>query len=191
MVQKNYHINIKEISTVGPLYGFNLLILEPSESNSENVSMAWCLLNSPSAAYMCQWTGSSLIQLMACRLFGAKPLPEPMLAYCELHAWEQISVKFETEFYHFHLKKCIWNCRLPKWRPYCPGGDEVHGDAKAWRSFPHYRPFVRGVRRSPKNFPRKGHASFAVCLTWTSCWTNKWLFRDLRFHDAYVMPLMV
>ena len=31
----------------------------------------------PRAAYMCQWTGSSLFQVMAC--FGAKPLPEPML----------------------------------------------------------------------------------------------------------------
>ena len=25
-----------------------------------------------------------LVQVMACRLFGAKPLPEPMLAYCQL-----------------------------------------------------------------------------------------------------------
>ena len=29
---------------------------------------------------------------MACRLFGAKPLPEPMLAYCQLDSWEQISM---------------------------------------------------------------------------------------------------
>ena len=26
---------------------------------------------------------------MACRLCGAKPLPEPMLAYCQLDPWEQ------------------------------------------------------------------------------------------------------
>ena len=58
-------------------------------------------------------------------LFGAKPLPEPMSAYCQLDSWEQISGKFESEFYHFHSKKCIWNCRLPKWRPFCPGGDEL------------------------------------------------------------------
>ena len=57
-----------------------------------------------SAAYMRQWTRSALVQVMACRLFGAKPLPEPMLAYCQLDSWEQISVKFESEFYHFHLK---------------------------------------------------------------------------------------
>ena len=29
----------------------------------------------PSAAYMRQWMGSALVQIMACRLFGAKPLP--------------------------------------------------------------------------------------------------------------------
>ena len=38
---------------------------------------------------------------MACRLFGAKPLLEPMLVYYQLNSWEQISVKFESEFYHF------------------------------------------------------------------------------------------
>ena len=48
----------------------------------------------PSAAYTHQWTGSALVQVMACRLFGAKPLPKPMLAYCLLNSWEQISVKF-------------------------------------------------------------------------------------------------
>ena len=40
--------------------------------------------SSPIATYMRQWTGSALIQVMACRLFGAKPLPEPMQSYCQL-----------------------------------------------------------------------------------------------------------
>ena len=35
-----------------------------------------------------QWTGSSLIQVMACRLFDAKPSPEPMLVQCQLDSWE-------------------------------------------------------------------------------------------------------
>ena len=38
----------------------------------------------PSAAYMHQWIGSALVQLMACRLFGAKPLSKQMLGYCQL-----------------------------------------------------------------------------------------------------------
>ena len=50
----------------------------------------------PSAAYMRPWTGSTLVQVMACRLFGAKPLPEPMLPYCQLDPWEQT---------HWHLNQ--------------------------------------------------------------------------------------
>ena len=30
-------------------------------------------------------------------------------------------VKFESEFYQFQSRKCIWNCRLPRWRPFCSG----------------------------------------------------------------------
>ena len=56
----------------------------------------------PSAAYMRQWIGSPMVQVMACRLFRAKPLPEAMLAYCQLNSWEHTSVKYESEFYHFH-----------------------------------------------------------------------------------------
>ena len=39
---------------------------------------------------------------MACHLLGAKQLPEPMLMYGQLDSWEEISVKLEGEFYHFH-----------------------------------------------------------------------------------------
>ena len=74
---------------------------------------------------MRRWTWSSLVQVMACPLFSAKPLPEPMLVYCQLDSWEQVSVNFESEFYHFHSRKCIWKCCLPKWRPFCPGEMEL------------------------------------------------------------------
>ena len=46
----------------------------------------------PSAAYMRQWIGSALVQIMACRLFGAKPLSKPMLHCCQLGRYELISV---------------------------------------------------------------------------------------------------
>ena len=38
----------------------------------------------PSAAYMRQWNGSAFVQIMACRLIGAKPLSKPMMGYCQL-----------------------------------------------------------------------------------------------------------
>ena len=84
--------------------------------------------SSPCATHICQWTEWQLIQAMACRLFGAKPLPEPVLAYCQLESWEQISVKFESEYYYFHSRICILNCHLLKWRPFCPRG----GCVKWW-----------------------------------------------------------
>ena len=44
----------------------------------------------PSNAYTPQGTGPSWVQVMACRLFGAWPLPGPMLAYCPLDSWEKL-----------------------------------------------------------------------------------------------------
>ena len=38
----------------------------------------------PGAAYMRQWTGTALVQLMVCRLFSPKPLFKPMLVHCQL-----------------------------------------------------------------------------------------------------------
>ena len=40
--------------------------------------------STPSAAYMRQWIGSALVQIMTCRLFGAKPLSTPMLVNFQL-----------------------------------------------------------------------------------------------------------
>ena len=45
---------------------------------------------------------------MACR---TKPLSEPMLEYCWLDPWEQISVKSQSQFTYFHQWKCIWKRR--------------------------------------------------------------------------------
>ena len=53
-----------------------------------------------------------LIQAMACRLFGAKPLPKPVLTNCQLDSWKQILVEFKWKYADFHSTKCIWNLRL-------------------------------------------------------------------------------
>ena len=44
----------------------------------------WLNSSPPSAAYMRQWIGAALVQIMACRLFGANPLSKPKLGYCHL-----------------------------------------------------------------------------------------------------------
>ena len=58
---------------------------------------------------MRHWNGLSLVQVMTCRLFGAKPLPEPLLGYCQMDSWEQISVKFESEIYNFNQENAFEN----------------------------------------------------------------------------------
>ena len=54
-------------------------------------------LSSPTAAYMGRWTESALVQVMSCRLSGAKPLTGPLLPYCQLGPCEKTSVKFEQK----------------------------------------------------------------------------------------------
>ena len=92
-----------------------------------------------------------ICQVMACRLFDVKPLPETMLGYCQLDPWKQIAAKFESDFHYFiqentfenvvcqysgsetwigipsfHSRKCIWKCCLSIFRLFCSGGDEVN-----------------------------------------------------------------
>ena len=70
---------------------FSEILIQIQENAYENVVCKMlsiffhpqCLNSSPpSAAYMHQWIGSVLVKIMACRLFDAKPLPEPILEYC-------------------------------------------------------------------------------------------------------------
>ena len=69
-------------------------------------------LSPPSAPYMHQWIGSAMVQIMACRLFGTKPLSKPMLGYFQLVRQEQTSVKFWSKIELFHSRKCVGKYRL-------------------------------------------------------------------------------
>ena len=68
----------------------------------------------PSAACMHQWIGSALVQIMACRLDGARQLSELMLTY--------YSMKFYLKLKYFHSRKCAWIRRLQN------GGRFVQGE---------------------------------------------------------------
>ena len=64
-------------------YQINRYNIKPPKDLNHN--LIHFISSSPaSAAYMRQWTGSSLVQVMACRLLDAKPIPEPMLTYRKL-----------------------------------------------------------------------------------------------------------
>ena len=59
---------------------------------------------------------SLLVPVLACHLFGKKPLPELMLTYYQLNSLEQTYVKFETESIFTEendiLNCCQQNCSL-------------------------------------------------------------------------------
>ena len=99
----------------------------------------WSLFNHlnsfpPSAAYLRQLIGSALVQIMAWRLFGAKPLSKPMLGYCQLDPWEQTLVKWALRItlqWLFNQNASFWFTEMhleissAKWRPFCSRGDEL------------------------------------------------------------------
>ena len=65
-----------------------------------------------SDAYMRQKTRPSLIQIMGCCLFNAKPLSKSMMTCCQLDHEEHISMKYDLKFISFHSRKCIWSYHL-------------------------------------------------------------------------------
>ena len=66
------------------------------------------------------------VQIMACRLCGAKALSEPMLDYYQLNKalgtnFSEILIKIQnSSFRKMHRKTSS-----SKWWPFCPGGDEL------------------------------------------------------------------
>ena len=60
---------------------------------------------------------------MACRLYGAKPLPEPMPNYCQLDPYEQNKIWFKVQNFSFTKMHSIMSSA--KCRPFCPGRDEL------------------------------------------------------------------
>ena len=139
---------------------------------------------------------------MACRLFGAKPLPEPMLAYCQLDPWEQVSVKFESEFHNFHSRKCIWKCRLPKWRPFCPGGYELMCRATYRMYTSSFKLNYITCKRNSDNRRCSGGiwvinndiaykgASYIGCLTVFYKMTYEWFSRVLSIGTTFYLHLL-
>ena len=59
----------------------------------------------------------TFVQIMDCRLFGAKPLSKPIMDYCQFHPKEHISIKFQT----FWFKKLHVKVSSAKNRAFCRG----------------------------------------------------------------------
>ena len=65
----------------------------------------------------------------------------------------------------------------------------VHDDVIKWKHLPRYWPFVRGIHRSPVNFPHKGQwrgaLVFSLICTRINGWVNNGEAGDLRRYRAH------
>ena len=68
----------------------------------------------------------------------------------------------------------------------------LHDDVIKWKHFPRYWPFVRGIHRSPVNFPHKGQWRGALVFSlncqlcvWINGWVNNREAGDLRRYRAH------
>ena len=80
---------------------------------------------------MREWIVSTLVQIMVCRLFGAKPLSKPMLAFV---TW---TLRNKLQWYlHRNTKLLIhentFETSSAKWRPFYPG--ETESMEPSWHS---------------------------------------------------------
>ena len=64
-----------------------------------------------------------------------------------------------------------------------------HDDIIKWNHFPRYRPFVRGIHRSPVNSPHIGQCHgalmFSLIFPWINGWVNNREAGDLRRNCAH------
>ena len=67
--------------------------------------------------------------------------------------------------------------------------DNDYDDVIKWKHFPRYWPFVRGIHRSPVNFPNKGQwrraLMFSLICARINGWVNNGEAGDLRRHRAH------
>ena len=73
-----------------------------------------------SDAYMRHQSRPSLVQIMACRLLGSKPLSEPMLHYCQLDLMKKLQsncIRSSNIFFQENELENVVCC----WHPFCVG----------------------------------------------------------------------
>ena len=97
--------------------------------------------------------------------------------------WKSSQNRWQCWFSQSNLTniiQIIFNCGLTAWKPW-------------WRhhmnNFPLYWSFVRGIHRSPVDFPHKGQWRRALIYSSICAWTNGWANSpdtgDLRRHGAH------
>ena len=80
----------------------------------------------PIVANIHRWTGSALVQIMVCSLFGTKPLSKSMLGYCQLRLLRTNFRELLIKIQNFSFTKMHQKISSAKWRSPCSGGDDLN-----------------------------------------------------------------
>ena len=71
----------------------------------------------------------------------------------------------------------------------------IHDNVIKWKSFPRYRPFVRGIHRSPVNSPHKGQwrgaLMFSLIFVWINGWVNNREAGAMRRYRAHYVVIVM
>ena len=81
---------------------------------------------------MHQWTGSTLLQVMSCRLFSAKPLPETLLVIVNWTLGNKFHWNQNRNSYIFIQENAIENVVCQIGDHFCPEGDELRKVVGTW-----------------------------------------------------------
>ena len=88
-----------------------------------------------------------------------------------------------------HVKRLIINFDKNHIHVWCLCLSQQHGDVIKWKHFPRYKPFVRGIHRSPVNSPHKvqwrGSLMFSLICAWIKGWVNNGGAGELRRHRSH------
>ena len=90
-------------------YMFYSILMSISAQCDHVIAILYYHINTspPSAIYMCQWMTPTLVQIMACCLFSAKPLSKPRLDPQEQSLWN-----YDKDKKTFHSLKYVWKYRM-------------------------------------------------------------------------------
>ena len=132
----------------------------------------------------CKMSSKTILLKLLPRLPGANKLSIALWNSCYNSLWQLFSSPSEVVLHVFLARQ---NCHYMRYNVYTLYTS--HDDVIKWKHFPRYWPFVRGIHRSPVNFPHKGQWRGALMLSVIYAWINGWVNTgeagDLRRHHAH------
>ena len=125
----------------------------------------------------------ALVQIMAWRWSGDKPLSEPMMVSLLTHTYVT-RPQWVNVFKHSHSNN-LWVDGIKM----IAAETKRHYDVITWKIFPYVTGEFPAQRASNADSQRASNAEVSFMLVHISCKTNSQMTRDLRLHDVHVSSL--